>query len=91
MKKKRKTERKKDGKKESKLTLSLFQPQELREDVVNVLELWWASTLNLSEVFKLVRLPFPDLHSSALRLLTSLVRLPWGQRLVTNEPGTVRV
>lgn len=69
--------------------LFYLEPQELRDEVVVVLELWWANTLNFSEVFKLARLPFPDLHTAALRLLTSLARLPWGQRFICGEPGLV--
>ncbi|XP_050697045.1 26S proteasome non-ATPase regulatory subunit 5-like [Eriocheir sinensis] len=66
-----------------------LEPQELKEDIVSVLELWWANTLGVSEVVKLARMPFPDLHCAALGLLTTLATLPWGQRLIVGEPGLV--
>lgn len=65
----------------------------MSEEMIRLLETWWAGLdgVNMEKVMAVVLQPFSNLHFAALCLINALANLPWGQRLIFNEPGTVLV
>ncbi|KAK7069182.1 hypothetical protein SK128_018717 [Halocaridina rubra] len=71
--------------------LFYLQVDNRTEELLQMLELWWAGVggVNLEKITAVAQQPFPDIHCAALSLLNALASMPWGQRLIFSEPGLI--
>merc|ERR1739842_141385 len=61
------------------------------DDLVGLTEIWWSCVggVSMEKIIAVARQPFPDLYSAALSFINTLANLPWGQRIIQEEPGFV--
>ncbi|KAF2348126.1 26S proteasome non-ATPase regulatory subunit 5 [Trinorchestia longiramus] len=58
------------------------------DDLQELLQSWYNTVIpsgKLDVVDKFMRLPFPEVHLEAYRLLLALIALPWGVRMVASD------